>query len=85
VASPDQVSSELHQESVILDLKSGMYFGLNPVGARIWQLVQQPASVDAIIQTILDEYDVAPAQCEADVMQLLGKLDEAGLISTTSA
>jgi hypothetical protein len=62
VAVKDQLSCDLAGEAVILNLKSGMYYGLDPVGARIWQLIQVPMAVKHIQDTILDEYDVEASQ-----------------------
>lgn len=76
----EQVSAELAGEAVILDLKSGMYYGVNPVGARIWELIQEPLSVSKIQQTILEEYDVEAERCERDVLNLLQDFAAKGLI-----
>ena len=46
VAIPEQVCGELEGEAVILNLRSGIYFGLSAVGARIWQHIQEPRRVD---------------------------------------
>ncbi len=80
VASKDQISSQLGDEAVILDLKAGIYHGLNPTSARIWQLVQQSSTVAAIRDCILAEYAVEPARCEEDVLSILRELNSKGLI-----
>lgn len=84
VASTQQVSTELpHQDgqhTVILGLRDGVYFELNDVGARIWQLLQQPRSLQAVLATLLDEYDVNPAQCEADLLALVENMLSRGLV-----
>lgn len=80
VVAPDQVSSELVDESVILNLKTGMYYGLNEVGASVWQLLQQPKTVADICDAIEQEYDVDTTQCEADVLTLLKDMIEAQLV-----
>lgn len=85
VATPEQVSSDLAGESVILNLKTGMYFGLNEVGASIWNLVQQPRSVKDICDEILDQYEVESDQCEQDVLRLLNELVESELIEIKDA
>ena len=85
VASPDQVSSDLAGEIVMLNLASGTYYGLDEVGARIWNLVQQPTPVSAVRDAILDEYDVEPERCERDLLELLADLDKAGLIEVRDA
>ena len=83
-AAPEQVSSDLAGEAVILDLKQGVYYGLDEVGARIWALLQQPRSVEAIRDAILAEYDVEPERCERDLLELLGELSAAQLIEITT-
>ena len=80
VASKDQVSSDLGGEVAILDLKAGVYYGLDEVGARIWQLIQEPMAVGAIRDSLVEEYDVEPVRCEQDVLALLQRLVDKGLI-----
>jgi hypothetical protein len=67
-------------EAVILNLKSGIYYGLNPVGARVWSLIQEPKSVGNVLDTLLAEYDVEPDRCESDLMALLQDLAARELI-----
>lgn len=74
VAAKDQVWCDLVGEAVILDLKSGVYYGLNPVGARVWSLIQEPRTVGAVLETLLEEYDVEPGCCEAELFALLEDL-----------
>ena len=85
VAVKDQVSSDLAGEVVILDLRRGMYYGLDAVGARIWALIQEPRSVEAIRDAILAEYEVEPEPCEHDLLALLGDLASAHLIEINDA
>ena len=80
VASPDQVASDLAGETVLLILKTARYYGLANVGARIWALRHEPVHVSVICETIAREYDVAPDQCEVDVVHFLEELAEQGLI-----
>lgn len=80
MAIQDQVSTSLEDEAVILNLKDGVYYGLDPVGARIWELVQQPQSAGAIRDILLKEYEVAPDRCEQDLLRLLQELAARGLI-----
>lgn len=80
VASKDQISRDLDGETVILNLKSGIYCGLNEVGAHIWQLVQEATSVKDIRDTLLREYEVEPDQCERELLVLLRELADNGLI-----
>ena len=80
VANEEQISSDLGGEAVILNLKTGVYHGLNEVGARIWNLIEQPSSVSDIKQTLLQEYEVEAQQCDRDLKALLEHLLAAGLI-----
>ena len=74
VAAKDQVSCDLGREAVILNLKSGVYYGLDPVGARVWSLIQEPRTVSVVLDTLLEEYDVEPGRCESDLFVLLDDL-----------
>jgi hypothetical protein len=80
VAAKDQVSSDLGGEVAILDLKAGVYYGLDAVGARIWSLIQEPRTVNEILNILLEEYEVEPERCERDLLVLLQRLAEEGLI-----
>ncbi len=80
VAVKDQVSADLAGEAVILNLKSGVYYGLNPVGARIWQLIQEPKAVTNIRDSLLEEYEVKTDSCERDLLALLRELAAVGLV-----
>lgn len=76
----DQVSCELDGEAAILELKQGVYYGLNPVGATVWALISKPRTVAELKRAVLEQYDVTPEQCERDLLELLGELAERGLI-----
>lgn len=80
VAAPDQISSPVGSETVLLQLSGGAYFGLNAVGSTIWRRLQQPASVADLVAEVVAEYDVSPERCEADVRELLAQLQSTGLI-----
>ena len=74
VAAKEQISSDLAGEAVILDLKSGKYYGLNTVGASIWNLIQEPITIGDIRDAVLEEYDVETERCESDLITLIQKL-----------
>jgi hypothetical protein len=80
VAAEHQTSAEVDGESVILDLEEGIYYGLNPVGARIWSEIQEATAVEEITAAITAEYDVDAGQCREDVISLLQDLHENDLI-----
>ncbi len=79
-AASGSIHVDVAEEIVILDQKSGNYFGLEGVGPRIWSLIQNPISVDELIKTILAEYEVDVERCENDIMALLEELVSEGLV-----
>lgn len=80
VASKEQISCSLEGESVILNLEDGVYYGLNAVASRVWELIQQPRTVREIRDRILAEYDIEEASCTRDVIELLQQLQRWNLI-----
>lgn len=80
VATREQVSCPLGEESAILNLKNSVYYGMNPVGARVWNLLQQPRSVAELRDVVLAEFEVGAERCERDLLELLEKMRAEGLI-----
>ena len=80
VAAPDLTTAYLDGEAVILDVNSGQYYGLNEVGARIFELVEQPSSVDRIIGLLTDEYSVQGDDVKADLLAFLNDMAKKELI-----
>jgi len=78
--SEENVYCNIEDEIVILDLGEGIYYGLNPVGARIWDLIQKPKKVSDILEILLDEYDVEEEECKSDLIELLEQLSLKKLI-----
>lgn len=78
---PDGVlMRELQGESVLLNLDSGHYFGLDEVGTRVWALAVAGPTLGDALRALEDEYDVPPEQLEADVQALLRQLVEHKLV-----
>ncbi len=74
------LARELEGEIVILDLESGTYFGLDPVGARIWQLLAERRSLGDVCEAILKEFDASREEVETDVVRLTDDLAAKKLI-----
>ena len=79
--SGDVVSREVGGETVLLDLASGTYFGLDEIGAQIWQVLEDGGSPAQACEAVLGNYDVERDVLERDTLALLGQLVERGLIS----
>lgn len=81
VVSSQQVSGDLLDgEVAILNLPDGVYYSLDEVGGRIWNLIQQPKTVRELTEILLQEYDIDPEICSHELMDLLQDLAEHGLI-----
>jgi hypothetical protein len=83
VAAKEQVSSDLGGEVAILDLTGGMYYGLDEVGARIWELIQEPIVIRQVQATIVEEYAADPIRVERDALAFLQQLADEGLVEIT--
>ena len=82
ISIPAQVMArQVGDETVILDLASGTYFGLDPIGARIWQLIGEGKSLGEVCEALLAEYEVSREQLQGDLERLLQELGSKGLIS----
>ncbi len=80
-AVKDHVTCDLSGEAVILQLNDSVYYGLDPVGTSIWQLIQTPRTVTEVRDAIVEEYDVSPERCETDVRALLGEMAQSRLVT----
>ena len=83
--NPDVISQEVSGETVILDLNSENYFGLDEVGTRIWQLIEEKGNLQAIVDQLLSEYDVSEDQLLEDLEVLLTQVADIGLVSLQPA
>jgi Coenzyme PQQ synthesis protein D (PqqD) len=85
IFSPDVISQEVSGETVLLDLESECYFGLDAVGTRIWQLIRDSGDLRIIYTTLLDEYEVEETQLRADLEALITDACARGLITLQEA
>ncbi len=81
ITIPDEVlHQQLDAETVLLHLTTENYYGLDEVGSRVWQLLQEHGTTEPVVAAIVQEYDVDEATVRGDVDRLLGELADAGLI-----
>ena len=78
--SPDAVETTVGDETVILHLVNGTYYGLDPVGTRIWSMIKDGVAMPAICATLADEHGVALATVEADARIFLSDLEAQGIL-----
>jgi len=79
--SPDVVFQELDGETVLLDMQSGYYYGLDAVSTTIWKKLAAGESLSSIFDALLAEYDVSKEQCRQDMMTFLVQLEQKKLIT----
>ena len=77
----DVLFQELHGEGVLLNLKTGVYFGLDAIGRRVFELLQQHGALQPVLDAMLAEFDVAEPQCAADLLALVADMEQHGLVT----
>jgi hypothetical protein len=82
--STQQISCDLGDEAVVLNLSTGEYFGLDPVGARIWSWLTGPQTVAGLRDRLVEAYDADSRQIEQDLVALLEQLKGEGLIEVST-
>lgn len=80
ILSPEVLSQNIDDETVLLDMKSENYFGINDVGSRVLEILRPGADLDSIVETLANEYEVERSQLEDDISELLQQFLDAGLI-----
>ena len=81
VRAPAEVmATEIDGEAVLMHVSSGVYYGLNEVGALIWRRMAGDVSVADLCEAVLEEYEVPRDVCRRDVVTLLEQMAEAGLV-----
>ena len=83
VATPNQLSTRLGDEVVILGLQDSAYYGLAEVGARIWDLLRTPRTLADIVDLLVAEYEVTAERATDDLRMLLAQLESRGLVAIT--
>ena len=78
--SGEVLAQEVGGEAVLLDLAGERYFGLDPVGTRIWALLAQAPVLEEVHATLCEEFQAEPARIETDLLALVQQLAAAGLV-----
>ncbi len=79
------VSADLDNEMVLLNVETGLYFGLDELGSTIWSMLAAGEPTDAILDRLMDTYDVEPIRLRRDVEDFLSLLEARGLASANEA
>ena len=79
----DVLFQELQGEAVLLNLKTGVYLGLDQLGTKIWQLLQEDGALSKVMEVILQEYDVTQEKFAQDLLGLVGQMEQQGLVEVS--
>jgi len=78
--NPDMVAANLDGDLVMMNEKLGRYYGISGVGARAWELLETPASIDDLVNSICQEYEIDSETCYQDITQFAQDLMKVSLI-----
>lgn len=78
--APEVMFQDLGNESILLDMGGGTYFGLDAVGTRFWQALVAGKDLDGAVAVLLETFDVDEASLRADLLRLVAELKEEGLV-----
>jgi len=76
----DYLHTQVDGEAVIMNMETGSYFGLNTVATDIWNILEKPVTIQALLDQIVSEYDVDRAKCEEETLPLLDRMNELNII-----
>ena len=80
----DVLDTEIDDQTVMMDIEQGSYFGLNETGTRIWALLAEPILIGDLCDRLMEEFEVPREQCEQQVVGFLGHLMERGLLQVVT-
>lgn len=79
-AVTEHLSCDLNGEAVVLNMKNGKYYGLNPVGSSIWSAIQDPLTLDDIKYAVLEEFEIDEVTCGKEVKLFLEEMTKEDLL-----
>ena len=74
------MAADMNGSAVMMDIMTGKYYNLGEVGGRIWELLEEPMTLDTLVQKLTAEYDVSAERCRSDMLPFLNTLIERGLL-----
>jgi hypothetical protein len=81
----DWLTAQVGDEMVMMSANRGLYLGMTAIGARIWELIETPESIDTLCAQLLSEYEVEPGDCRAEVEAFLRDLASHGAVEIDPA
>ena len=82
--APDVLFSEVQGEAVLLNVKTGIYFGLNQVGTSIWNSLEESVTLRVLQEKLVEQYEASPERVWTDLSALIGNLHDRSLVEVDS-
>lgn len=84
IRTNEVVSSDMDGETIMMSLDKGMYYGLNAIATRIWELIEKPLPVSTLCNILLDEFEVDRDRCQHEVCRFLDELQDDNLLKVVA-
>ena len=78
--NPDIIAAEVREETILLNPETWVYVHFNETAARIWQCLDEPRSLDALVDTLVAEYQVEPADCMRAIEEFVADLSASDVL-----
>lgn len=78
--NPDVIATDMDGDLVMMSIARGEYFGIGGAGPRVWEMLEKPTSLAALVAGLCAEFEVDEATCEADIRAFLAELQEHDLV-----
>lgn len=85
VRNPDLFAADMDGDLVMMSIENGEYYGVGGIGPRVWELLEQPVTVEAITAVICNQFDVDADRCRPDIAAFVRQLLDAGLVRTATS
>jgi hypothetical protein len=78
--SEEMLSTDLDQETVLMSIDAGAYYGMKGPARSIWERLETPMTFSELVESLVDEYAISPEVCEADLQGFLAEMEKEGLL-----
>lgn len=77
------VFSRIEDETVMMSIETGHYYGVSQVGQHIWEMLESPCRMSDICRALVEKFDVTPDQCEREVFAFVEEMHDNGLVAVS--
>jgi hypothetical protein len=76
----ETLATQLDRETVLMSIDAGAYYGLADTAQSIWEKLETPLTFSALVDKLMEEYDVSREDCETNLQQFLNEMEKEGLL-----